>query len=81
MYDTVKKHLKSGLLTWSSDIAALAEWVLQYPGQVVLTVVSEFCYMSIVTGSRFGTVFDKSTLFSQDPNNVQQRCGESTVFQ
>nr|XP_039247972.1 dynein heavy chain 6, axonemal-like [Styela clava] len=49
MYDTVKKHLKSGLLTWSAELSALNEWVLQHPGQVVLTVAQIMFNKSVVS--------------------------------
>uniref|UniRef100_H2YVP9 AAA+ ATPase domain-containing protein n=1 Tax=Ciona savignyi TaxID=51511 RepID=H2YVP9_CIOSA len=42
MIDTVRKHLRMALLTWTHDPNALVEWMLKYPGQVVLTVVSIF---------------------------------------
>uniref|UniRef100_H2YVQ0 AAA+ ATPase domain-containing protein n=1 Tax=Ciona savignyi TaxID=51511 RepID=H2YVQ0_CIOSA len=38
MIDTVRKHLRMALLTWTHDPNALVEWMLKYPGQVVLTV-------------------------------------------
>ncbi|KAF6034189.1 DNAH14 [Bugula neritina] len=37
MFDSVKRHLKSGLASWVG--AELKEWVLEHPGQVVLTVI------------------------------------------
>ncbi|XP_067943512.1 dynein axonemal heavy chain 6-like [Watersipora subatra] len=37
MFDAVKKHVKNGLASWlGSD---LKEWVIEHPGQVVLTVI------------------------------------------
>nr|XP_018672447.1 dynein heavy chain 6, axonemal-like [Ciona intestinalis] len=38
MIDTVRKHLRMGLLTWSHDPNSLVDWMMKYPGQVVLTV-------------------------------------------
>ncbi|XP_052105827.1 dynein axonemal heavy chain 6-like isoform X2 [Mytilus californianus] len=37
MFETVKKHLKKGISDW--DNSDLSRWVLEHPGQVVLTVV------------------------------------------
>jgi hypothetical protein len=34
--------LKSGVLSWSED--KLGEWILENPGQAVLTIVSEFFF-------------------------------------
>uniref|UniRef100_H2YVP8 AAA+ ATPase domain-containing protein n=1 Tax=Ciona savignyi TaxID=51511 RepID=H2YVP8_CIOSA len=39
MIDTVRKHLRMALLTWTHDPNALVEWMLKYPGQVVLTKI------------------------------------------
>ena len=40
MYDTIRKHLKMALMSWSTLPETLPIWIFQNPGQVALTVVN-----------------------------------------
>ncbi|XP_019625905.1 PREDICTED: LOW QUALITY PROTEIN: dynein heavy chain 6, axonemal-like [Branchiostoma belcheri] len=50
MYDTVKKHLKSGMVDWNPG--GLTTWVLHHPGQVVLTVAQIMFNRDVVKAFR-----------------------------
>ena len=46
MYEIIRKNLRLSLLTWSDEDDKFMDWMMEHPGQIVLTVVSH-CLASI----------------------------------
>ncbi|XP_076809994.1 dynein axonemal heavy chain 6-like [Clavelina lepadiformis] len=59
MFDTVRKHLRTALLSWSSISENIVTWMFQHPGQVVLTV-AQIMFNRDVTNIFFSELVEKN---------------------